>query len=316
VRRRGARRTAVFVALGAAIALISGGGCSALESFNGLAGAPREAGASDGANATRDGAVGDAKIGDAANDALELGDAGGANDAESVDASDGGPSSLYRALVMSDGPIMYLRLNDPAGSTTAKDETGNYKPTLGGTVTFGTVGALAMDPDRAVTFDGLSSIIDVGATLDFNGTNPYTLEAWVNASVSDNEYRFVYSKNLYDAGIREEFGLVHQSGALAFERYVDNNGVYASGGLPTGAWKHLAAVYDGANTYLYVNGTQVAAAPDTRAQPPKSTHFTVGAQDEMPEGVFAGSLDEIAVYAKALTAGQLQKHYLVGTTGQ
>jgi hypothetical protein len=300
---------------GAGVAL---GGCSVIESFTNLEGGDAGADAS-----TKDGAVkGDGAIDAAqdaaANDALATNDASEVNDGAAADASDGGPTSAYRALVMSDGPVMYLRLNDAPGSVVAKDETGNYKPKIGGMVTFGTLGALAMDPDHAVTFDGISSIIDVGTTLDFSGTNPFTLEAWVNASVSDNEYRFVFSKNLYDdAGQRQEFGLVHQNGAIAFERYVNDVGTYASGGLATGAWKHLAAVYDGANTYFYENGAQVGSSADSRAQPAKSSHFCVGVQDVVTppplQGVFAGSIDEVAVYAKALTAGQLQMHYLVGT---
>jgi hypothetical protein len=309
-----AKRGAVAVALGVSLAL---GGCSALVSLSNLEGgdAGVDASKKDGASASGEAGAGDASK-DATNDALATNDGGSTNDGAAADGSDGAAPSVYRALVMSDGPIMYLRLNDPAGSTKAKDETGTYSPALSGGITFQVAGALAKDSDGAMTFDGTTAAIDVGDALDFSGTNPFTLEAWAKPLVADGEYRFIFAKDSYDDAGREEFGVVAQNGALAFERYVADNGTYASGSLLATLWSHVVAVYDGTTTYLYVNGKQVGMAADTRSQPAKGTHFMVGLQDPKLDGVFAGTLDEIAVYAKVLTATQVSKHYQVGLNGQ
>jgi len=75
--------------------------------------------------------------------------------------------------------------------------------------------------------------------------------------------------------------------------------------LPVNTWTHLAATFDGATVRLFVNGVQVAS----QAQPTPLANTTgtlqIGA-DSYPTEYFAGRIDEVRVYNRALSATQIQ----------
>jgi hydrogenase maturation factor HypE len=74
--------------------------------------------------------------------------------------------------------------------------------------------------------------------------------------------------------------------------------------LGLSAWTHLAATYDGATLRLYVNGTQVAAKALTGSLAAGTQPLRIGGNGVWGEW-FAGQLDEIRVYDRALTAAEV-----------
>ena len=75
--------------------------------------------------------------------------------------------------------------------------------------------------------------------------------------------------------------------------------------VPTGAWTHLATTYDGSALSLYLNGDQVASQPVTGAMLDTAGPLRIGGNAVWPEW-FAGAIDELRVYDRALTAAELQ----------
>ncbi|HEY4185664.1 MAG TPA: LamG domain-containing protein [Polyangia bacterium] len=78
---------------------------------------------------------------------------------------------------------------------------------------------------------------------------------------------------------------------------------------PKGTWTHLATVYDGAVARLYVNGVEVANKDLTGSFAPDTTSIIIGGNDNDASGVptelFPGRLDEVALYARALSAAEI-----------
>src|SRR4051812_25995064 len=70
-----------------------------------------------------------------------------------VDEYGGG---AYTAEVMADHPVVYLRLGETTGSV-AHDAVGHHDGTYGPQAVLGGDGAIAGDPDTAVTFDGTAA---------------------------------------------------------------------------------------------------------------------------------------------------------------
>jgi len=68
--------------------------------------------------------------------------------------------------------------------------------------------------------------------------------------------------------------------------------------LPLNTWSHLAATYDGATMRLYVNGVQVASAPQTGPIAASSQALSIGSN-------WAGQLDEVRIYNRAISASQI-----------
>jgi hypothetical protein len=74
--------------------------------------------------------------------------------------------------------------------------------------------------------------------------------------------------------------------------------------LLAGVWSHLAVTYDGAALRLYVNGTLVRTTAVTGAIGTSNNPLRIGGNNVWGEW-FAGTIDELNVYNRALTAAEI-----------
>jgi hypothetical protein len=74
-------------------------------------------------------------------------------------------------------------------------------------------------------------------------------------------------------------------------------------GLQPNRWTHLAATWDGTTARIYADGVQVASRAVTGALTGGTGVVAIGAY-----GVnrFHGSIDEVAIYDRALTPAEIQ----------
>ena len=73
----------------------------------------------------------------------------------------------------------------------------------------------------------------------------------------------------------------------------------------TGQWQHLAATYDGTVARYYVDGVEVAARA-TSGSVGTSNVWRIGAYGGTPGGFFDGLVDDVRIYNRALSAGEVQ----------
>ena len=86
--------------------------------------------------------------------------------------------------------------------------------------------------------------------------------------------------------------------------------------LTAGQWVQLSGVYDGTHWRLYRNGTEIAAAAGAgKAIAATGADWAIGSTGNGWDGGFTGAIDEVAVYPKALSAAQIQKHYTIAVNG-
>jgi hypothetical protein len=243
------------------------------------------------------------------------------SDAAPVDAPSGidGPSApdagdeagkiSYRSVVLEDAPLGYYRLGDRTGGA-ARDETGRANGAYGATCALGAGGALREDTDTAVGFDNCAVVL--GQHYDFGARSPFSVEAWVNASVVDGAYRTIAAKESFGAP-RHGWSMWSHDRSFGFERFRNGSGVYAEGKpLAVGKFTHAVATYDGSTLRMYLDGVQVAGEPDEEPFDPAAQEALIGASN--PDGTdgFRGVLDEIAFYDKALTADRIRVHFDAG----
>jgi hypothetical protein len=74
--------------------------------------------------------------------------------------------------------------------------------------------------------------------------------------------------------------------------------------LPLNAWSHLAATYDGSMLRLFVNGVQVASAAYTGSLSTSTNPLRIGGNSGFGE-YFAGVIDEVRIYYRALTPSEI-----------
>ena len=78
-----------------------------------------------------------------------------------------------------------------------------------------------------------------------------------------------------------------------------------SAALPTNAWSHLTATYDGSALRLYVNGTLVTTTPAIGSIIGSASPLRFGGNSGLGEW-FQGRLDDIRIYNRTLNAGEIQ----------
>jgi hypothetical protein len=74
--------------------------------------------------------------------------------------------------------------------------------------------------------------------------------------------------------------------------------------IPTGAWTHLATTYDGSVLRLYVNGAQVRSLAAGGSISVSTGQLKLGGNAIWSEW-FAGLMDDVRIYSRALTAAEI-----------
>jgi hypothetical protein len=82
------------------------------------------------------------------------------------------------------------------------------------------------------------------------------------------------------------------------------------------AWHHVAAIRDIENNLmrLYIDGTQVASRRNPPGSVSNSANFVIASKDTENDDFFNGSLDNIAIYSKALSSGEVLYLFNAPTT--
>ena len=79
-----------------------------------------------------------------------------------------------------------------------------------------------------------------------------------------------------------------------------------SGRTPTvGQWQHVAATYDGTTARFYVDGVETASAPYA-GNVGDGNSWRIGAYGAPATGFFDGSVDNVRIYDRALSAGEIE----------
>ncbi len=154
----------------------------------------------------------------------------------------------------------------------------------------------------ALQFDGVDDFVSVddSASLDLEGG--MTLEAWVNPTQLGTSWRTAMMK---EAGGDLAYALYAHNGTGP-SGHVTTSGEYNTVGerLVPNRWTHLTATYDGTNLRLYVDGVLVSTRVAGRAISVSNGALQIGGNTVWSEW-FAGRLDDLRVYNRALSATEI-----------
>ena len=156
---------------------------------------------------------------------------------------------------------------------------------------------------RALVFNGTNALVSIPDANSLDLTGAMTLEAWVFPTTTGG-WRDVIYKGQNDLYFLE--GSSWAGNAPAMGGTFSPIPLYSgSGALPLNTWSHLAATYDGATLRLFVNGAQVASRAQTGPIQISTGPLSIGG-DALYGQYFAGSIDEVRVYNRALGAAEIQ----------
>jgi subtilisin-like proprotein convertase family protein len=199
------------------------------------------------------------------------------------------------------GLVAAYAFNEGAG-TTVTDASGNGNTGTIVNATWSTAGKYG----NGLFFNGTSAWVAINDAPSMHLTTGMTVEAWVDPSSVDNRWREVLYKgnDLIYLEAMSPSGAVPVIGAQfgAGGTFVETPGPTP---LTANVWTHLAATYDGATVRLYVNGILVSSQAQTGNLLTSAELLTIGA-DSIHGSYFQGTIDEVRIYNRALSASELQ----------
>lgn len=209
------------------------------------------------------------------------------------------------------GIVAWWRAEDDA-TDAAGDNDGT--PTGGAGFAAGFVG-------RAFTFSGDAQHVEVPNGPALQLRSAITLEGWVQAPSPPASYAGIAGTWDDATGANRTYLFWVLNGALDFVISPDGAS-YQRATAPTplavGRWTHVAGTYDGNAIRIYVDGAKVAETPMTGAIAVNALPFTIGRTQGGSVGMnyWAGSIDELAVYGRALGDPEIAAIHAAGAAGK
>ncbi|MEU4806251.1 signal peptidase I [Actinosynnema sp. NPDC023587] len=215
----------------------------------------------------------------------------------------------YPAAVLANQPQYYYRLGETAGPT-ARDASGNnFHAQFRGSPQYGVPGALTSDPNQKAAAFPSNTALGFATTTVRTAPSVFTWEAFIKADFASSEstlFQFVSATGAatYRIVLRGgEVGLLQNSSTQLI--------TLSSGYLTNNTWQHVAVTVSASAGQVYVNGK---ASPATALRLPGFTVPASRLSFAGPDGAptdkpYKGTLDEVALYPRVLTAAQVQAHY-------
>ena len=246
-------------------------------------------------------------------------------EAEELPLEDG-----YRASVLRSKPVAYWRFDDAAGNEAAS-EVGGFRGRFSEGVKLSGLG-----PNRALHFPtGVKGNFIAEEAFEGINRGEYSIEFWVNLATFDRMALVSLVSDetkMMDGAVGQShlsfleaedvpYDLKHKPQAFRFlHRYpVKTHGrnAFTSLQYAPGRWYYLAAVKRSDRMQLYVDGVlarEVEAGPNSD----ESRYRLVAGQLDAfrKQRNFNGKLDELAVYDRALEAGEIEARFREAMAGR
>lgn len=158
---------------------------------------------------------------------------------------------------------------------------------------------------RSVYFDGTVDYIDMENALDLNPTG-FTVSAWIKRDAADTGTKSIVSKR--DASFTQgyDFRILNDNRIEMYWKNGSNQTLTSNTAIPDNEWHHVAAIYNGSNLSIYIDGVLDRQANRTAPVNTNESFYIAAAGKNTPTAFFRGNIDEVRVWDRNLTAAQLR----------
>ncbi|MBI2076728.1 MAG: laminin G domain-containing protein [Candidatus Aenigmarchaeota archaeon] len=158
-------------------------------------------------------------------------------------------------------------------------------------------------------FDGINDFIDAGYSASLNITGNITVAAWLKVNRIDGLQHFTLAKaSSWSLG-----GPRADSNRTSIEIYTANGDDGCYGATPTAnRWHHIALTYNGSVGILYFDGIENCTVSGTIGGAIDSNSNIVEIGRKGGGSEFNGTIDEVAIYNRSLSAAEIRDKYLGG----
>jgi hypothetical protein len=222
----------------------------------------------------------------------------------SVGKSHAAVAGAYKAAVLADKPLAYWRLDQLKGPTAADSSGHNVTATYGAIGGFQKPGALVSDSDTGILAATSQAITAPAGTLPASAS-PRTIEFWGATTSCCGQIGASYGNLAAGNG----FSAVYDAGSgqltVSDGNSSDNVTVSQPYSLNDGQWHLFDFAFHSAQVIIYVDGVAVGTGTLAGLTTDTSGNLTAGSP---------GYLDEVAVYATALSAARIAAHWTAGSS--
>ncbi len=206
----------------------------------------------------------------------------------------------------SPGLVAHWKFDESSGNSTAVDSVGSNHGTL-----------TSMDPatdwvagkvGNALDFDGVNDRVSIPDNSSINITgNQITISAWIFWRGGDG----TLIEKIDDFSGKNRGYLVRRwsSDGAEWKCFLGKDSwSSAAVNLPTNQWVHYACGYDGSNIRIYVNGVDSGVLTPMTGSLLTTTgqSLEIGMENATGSGrEFNGKIDDVRIYNRALTAGEV-----------
>jgi hypothetical protein len=156
-----------------------------------------------------------------------------------------------------------------------------------------------------IRFKGAEYIsVQDSESLDF--ANAFTIETWIKPK-QKNVYQIFLQKGTATKSPR--LNIAETNGRYTLDIVIGSSHNYVNStnnAVIVDQWQHLAVTWNGSTAKMYIDGSQNATASISGTQDLNTDALTIG---KSSSAYFTGSLDEVRLYAKELSATEVLKNY-------
>ena len=182
----------------------------------------------------------------------------------------------------------------------------------------------AGEVQQAFSFNGgTAQEVDVPHDNDQNPGAQITVDAWIfpnsNLESISNSHASIINKRTpgNSQGYAFELDNENVSNGLRFEMQTSNGGfaMLVPNATTPNVWQHVAVTYDGNTVTMYVNGVAVASQGKTGTINAVTNDLIIG-RNIVNGQSFPGLIDEVELFNRALTQGEIDAIYSAGANGK
>ncbi|OQX19423.1 MAG: hypothetical protein BWK75_05705 [Candidatus Altiarchaeales archaeon A3] len=160
----------------------------------------------------------------------------------------------------------------------------------------------------AFQFDGSNDYVNCGTGTSLNiPASDFTIEAWIKPNVLTAPQAIIgkiefatHSWGIYQTGSKFTFQFRGTGGGPI----ISANSVYS-----VGTWYHVIVTRTGNTNRLYINGVFQTSAYTTDIPSTASKKFIIGKRTSTNDYYFNGSIDEVRIYNRSLSANEVKMQY-------
>jgi hypothetical protein len=224
--------------------------------------------------------------------------------------------NLQRGTALANGLVGHWTFDGPDVTDKVYDRSGQgnngyfYGSATSSAKTIGKLG-------QGLVFNGTNNYVNAGNTASLSISGNITVALWAKWTASGDFY-VALSKN--DSGANQN-GYAFWTHAFFGQQMVfqigDNTTRHIevlSGGTPNdGRWHHFVGTWDGAIVRVYLDGVEGGNDAYTYTLVSSAFPLNIGKNANGAE-YFPGSLDDVRVYNRALSAAEIKQLYQLGAT--